>query len=104
MKAIELKKYLEQEVKNAIIEVVGKKRQFGALRHAANQLPSLKEFLSEQLMQQIMYDAPEPKLVHNGAPISIAEIYESPSQFDELYNLVIVQVVDSFFSNPTKKS
>ena len=95
--------YLSSEIEKELLRVTNGKRNYGALMRAANHLPSLREFVSEQLMQQIMYDAPEPSLTHNGKPVTIAEVYDKPEQFDELYNLLIVKTVDSLFANPLKQ-
>ena len=95
--------YLASEIKKELLRVTNGKRHYSALMHAANHLPSLREFLSEQLMQQIMYDAPAPSLTHNGKPVKIEAIYDEPAQFDEMYNLLIVQAVDKLFANPLKK-
>ncbi|WAX17294.1 hypothetical protein PM21P2_00022 [Parabacteroides phage PM21P2] len=98
-----LKVYLSNKVKGELLNITNGKKQYGALMHAANSLPSLREFITSQLMDSIMYDAPLPKLEHEGNPITLESVFENPEPFDEMYNLIIVQSVDSLFSNPLKK-
>lgn len=98
-----LRVYLSNKVKSELLNITHGKKHFSALMHAANSLPSLREFITSQLMDSIMYDAPLPELEHEGKPITLESVFENPAPFDEMYNLIIVQSVDSLFSNPLKK-
>ena len=98
-----LRVYLSNKVKSELLNITNGKKKNRALMHAANNLPSLREFITSQLMDSIMYDAPLPKLEHEGKPITLESVFENPEPFDEMYNLIIVQSVDSLFSNPLKK-